>query len=96
MSNHNFSFVGGEILRSIGASWLVAYAYYEKVDATHTSWNKVKTADTRIARYKSCREYHKEWLQEVLRMNPDNLNKNTIGLSAEEIKNMARDILVQM
>lgn len=63
MANHNFNFEGGEILRTIGATWLVSYAYYDHVDKTHTNWNEVKTTSQRISRYERSREHHTNWLR---------------------------------
>ena len=57
------------------------------------NWKKVSTAQSRISKYHSGREYHKVWLDEVLTMNPANLDKNTIGLDAQRVKMMAREIL---
>lgn len=93
MANHNFSFAGGDILSKMGAAWFVSYAYYEKIDRTHKSWNLVSTASSRASKYKSGVSYHKEWLQEVLVMKDENLNKNTIGLDARRVKAMASEIL---
>ena len=93
MAAHNFSFEGGEILTGMGASWFVSYAYYEKVDREHRNWDRVSTAKSRLSKYNQGRAYHKAWLCEVLEMNPANLNKNTIGLTASETKTMAKEIL---
>ena len=96
MSAHSFSFEGGEILSKMGASWFVSYAYYEKVDVTHKNWDKVSTTASRISRYNEGRKYHKLWLQEVLVMNPINLNRNTLGLDASQIKTMAKAVLTKL
>ncbi len=93
MAAHNFNFEGGEILTGMGASWFVSYAYYEKIDRTHRNWDRVATTQPRISKYNKGRVYHKAWLQEVLVMNSANLNKNTIGLSAEATKSMAKKLL---
>ncbi len=93
MATHNFSFVGGEQLAKIGASWFVSYAYYEKIDRTHKNWNNIGTASVRVSKYNKSRAFHKKWLLEVINMNPNNLNKNTIDLSAEVIKDMAKELL---
>lgn len=37
--------------------------------------------------------FHKAWLQEIVNMNTLNLNKNTIGLSTNEIKRIAKELL---
>lgn len=96
MASHNFAFEGGEILTGMGASWFVSYAYYEKVDPTHKNWAKVSTTQSRLSRYNKGRKYHKAWLNEVLVMNPANLNKNTIGLDAVQTKAMAKAVLAKL
>lgn len=96
MASHNFAFEGGEILTGMGASWFVSYAYYEKVDPTHKNWAKVSTTQSRLSRYNKGRKYHKAWLNEVLVMNPANLNKNTIGLDAAQTKAMAKAVLAML
>lgn len=93
MASHNFYFTGGEILTGMGASWFVSYAYYEKIDNTHRNRDRVATTQPRISKYKKGIAYHKDWLMEVISMNPDNLNKNTIGLDAYQTKEMARELL---
>ena len=96
MTNHNFSFEGGEELRSIGATWLVSYAYYDHVDKTHKNWAKVSTAKMRAKRYERTREYHEIWLKYVESMEDANLSKNTIGLTPQETKAMAKKVLESM
>ena len=54
---------------------------------------RVSTTQPRISKYNKGRPYHRAWLQEVLAMNPANLNKNTIGLDATQTKAMAKVIL---
>ena len=93
MATHDFSFSGGKILSRMGATWFVSYAYYETIDKFHMDWKKVSTVQSRISKYHSGKEYHKVWLNEVLAMNPANLSKNTIGLDAQQVKMMAREIL---
>ena len=93
MAVHSFSFEGGDILAKMGASWFVSYAYYKNVDSTHMNWSKVTTTQSRISRYNAGQKYHVAWLKEVLSMNPINLNKNTIGLDANQTKEMARAVL---
>ena len=93
MSTHKFSFVGGDILTAIGASWFVSYAYYEMIDRTHKNWDNVSTAKNRISKYHKGKPYHRDWLLQIINMNPANLNKNTIGLNSERTKGMARELL---
>lgn len=56
-------------------------------------YRSIQNGKTRITKYNKGKPYHKAWLQEIVNMNPLNLNKNTIGLSAAEIKSMAKDLL---
>ena len=93
MAAHNFTFEGGEILTGMGASWFVSYAYYEKIARTHMNWSKVATTQPRISKYNKGKPYHRIWLEEVISMNPANLNKNTIGLDASQTKRMAKELL---
>ena len=93
MTSHNFSFEGGEILTGMGASWFVSYAYYQYIDKGHTNWDRVATTQPRISKYNKGKPYHKSWLKEVVNMNPANLNKNTIGLNSDDVKNMAKQLL---
>ena len=93
MKLHNFNFDGGEALNKIGAAWFVSYAYNEKRDSTHTNWTRVKTTKSRISNYERSREYHKFWLNKVLLMNDEKLNKNTLLLNASAVKYMAKKLL---
>lgn len=93
MAHHGFAFDGGDRLSAMGATWFVSYAYYDRVDPNHKNWEKVSTAKNRIGQYNSTHRYHKAWLEEVLKMNPANLNKNSIGLTAQETQTMAKKLL---
>ena len=93
MITHNFSFDGGDILSKMAASWFVSYAYHKYIDNSHMNWSKVSTAGSRISKFNACKIYHKYWLYQVIIMNPNNLNKNTIGLSASQTKTMAKELL---
>ena len=95
MSSHAFNFDGGEYLTAIGATWFVSYSYYNYVDSSHENWKRVSTFKNRQATYRNTKQYHIFWLQKVLEMNPDQLNKNTINLSADTIKQMAKEILAK-
>lgn len=83
-------------MRSIGATWLVSYAYYDRVDKTHKNWDKVSTAKMRIRRYERTRDYHEIWLKYVESMGDANLSKNAIGLTPQETKAMAKKVLQSM
>lgn len=96
MGRHTFNLEGGEELTTMGACWFVSYAYYKWVDNGHVNWKKVSTSSSRISVYDRTKEMHKFWLLNVLNMNDNNLNKNTIGLNGKNIKTMAQKILNKM
>lgn len=93
MSNHAFNFDGGEILSKLGASWFVAYAYFCYADKSVRHWANVSTYQSRISTLNRSKQYHIFWLKHILHMNNRNLNRNTIGLPAEQVKKMANDVL---
>ena len=86
---HTFSFEGGDKLTTIGATFFVSYLYYLHIDSSHTNWNSIKTQKSRISTLKSSGKYHAGWLRNIASMSDANLNRNTLGLHAEEIKKMA-------
>ena len=93
MATHDFSFEGGDILSKMGASWFVSYAYYKYIDSSHDNWSRVLTTQSRISKFNTSKSYHKYWLNQVVVMNSANLNKNTIGLEANQTKSMAKELL---
>ncbi len=93
MSSHPFSFLGGDILADMGATWFVSYSYYDKIDSSHCNWNKIKSVEMRKSVYNKSKSYHKNWLQEVLSMNPLKLKTNKIGLDPNATKAMAKKLL---
>ncbi|WP_156913900.1 hypothetical protein [Comamonas badia] len=92
-THHSFSFEGGEHLTTIGATFFVSYLYYQHIDPTHRNWDSIKTKTSRISTITSSEKYHRAWLERIGGMNNVNLNKNTLGLSGEAVKEMARTIL---
>lgn len=80
-------------LRTMGASWFVSRAYQDHVDASHLNWQRAKTLQPRMSSYASSTERHAEWLHIVLDMNPKKLAHNSLGLTPERIKDMARRTL---
>lgn len=90
---HDFKFNGGDILRHIAAGWFVSYAYYEHINKKHINWSRAHSSQVRQRKYFMSREYHKEWLNEVLHMSDDKLNTNQLGLTANQIKEMAAEVL---
>jgi hypothetical protein len=93
MSGHPFNFAGGEDLATMGASWFVSYHYHGTIDPSHENWRTVPTYKNRISVFNRTKEYHLFWLEQVLNMNDDNLEKNEIGLTGSQIKQMARALL---
>lgn len=96
MGRNCFQFEGGEDLTTMGACWFVSYAYYCYIDKGHLNWNRVSTYNNRISVYNRSSRYRRLWLSEIVDMSNDNLNKNTIGLSATDIKTMAAELLKKM
>jgi hypothetical protein len=92
-TTHSFSFEGGDILATIGATWFVSYAYYKHIDRTHKNWERVKTSVSRASTFSRSAKYHRYWLGEVLKMNDENLKKNTIGITPSATKKMASELL---
>lgn len=96
MSRHVFSFEGGDDLTTMGACWFVSYCYYKFIDPNHRNWDRVSTSSNRISVFTKTKKYHKYWLSEILNMNNSNLNKNSLGLSSFQIKEMAEALLAKM
>lgn len=93
---HPFNFNGGENLTTIGATWFVSYAYYKHIDNSHIAWKNVKTVNSRISVFNRTAVHHKYWLYKIVQMNDENLNKNTIGLNATDIKKMANILISKL
>lgn len=90
---HSFHFKGGGELTTMGAVWFVSYMWYNIIDKAHENWNYVSTVNQRISTYNRTIHFHIFWLNQILQMNPSNLNKNTIGLNGHEVINMAKKLL---
>ncbi|MBR3885431.1 MAG: hypothetical protein IKJ33_03080 [Clostridia bacterium] len=91
--SHSFNFKGGHLLSNMGASWFVSFCYYENVDKNHINWAFISTVDNRMSTFKRSLKYHRFWLEQILEMNDKNLEKNTIDLTAEQIKCMAMELI---
>lgn len=87
-----FIFEGGDILTRIGASWFISYNYCKDIDSTHTNWTKVETTELRKKYFEKSTNYHETWVHKILHMEDSRLNRNKIGLSAEDIKRMAKKL----
>ena len=90
---HTFSFEGGDLLTTIGATYLVSYLYFKHVDSSHQNWISIKTQRSRISVISRTEEYHQAWLEKIGSMNEANLNKNTLGLNSSTIKKMALSVI---
>lgn len=86
-------FEGEDLLRKMGATWFVSYAYHNHIDKSQMNWNKVRTTKMRITYYVKSKQYHREWLEQILAMNDKSLATNTIGLTPSETKKMAKELL---
>ena len=89
---HIFSFEGGDQLTTIGATFLVSYLFHQYIDSTDNNWEKIKTKNSRISTINRSENYHRNWLNHIASMSDVNLNKNTLGLDALVVKNMAQAI----
>ena len=90
---HVFSFEGGDLLTTIGATFFVSYLYHQYIDPTHKNWAKLKTQKSRISTINRSESYYRNWLNHVGNMSEANLNRNTLDLDALVIKEMALAIL---
>jgi len=86
---HIFSFDGGDLLTTIGATFFVSYLYHCNVDSTHRNWASIKTQKSRISTINRSKKYHRIWLNHIGSMSEVNLSKNTIGLDGATVKKMA-------
>ena len=96
MGKHEYKFNGGQYLTRIGSSWLVSYMYYLRIDKKHKNWENVSNPSDRIKKFNKCSQFHMEWLQEIVNMNPKQLNRNEIGLTGQEVIKMADELLTLM
>lgn len=85
-----FKFAGGKYLTRIGASWFVSYMYGTLKDPTHLNWKNVSNPSSRASSCVSNSIYHKIWIAEIVGMNPKQLQRNKIGLTGQEILDMAK------
>lgn len=95
MATHSFNFEGGDRLSCMSATWFVSYMYYKNIDNHHLNWGNVDTTSSRISTFNKTKQYHIFWLKQVLDMNPNQLDRNTIGVDPETTKEHARELLSQ-
>jgi hypothetical protein len=93
MGRHAFSFEGGELLTTVGATFFVSYLYYRHVDSTHNNWASINTKASRISTINRSEQHHRAWLERINGMNDANLGKNTLGLDGTAVKKMAQAVL---
>ena len=96
MCSHEYKFNGGQYLTRIGSSWLISYMYYLKIDKNHRNWKTVSNPLDRIKKFNKSTQFHMEWLQEIVNMNPKQLSRNEIGLTGQEVIKMADELLTLM
>ena len=96
MGRHSFTFEHGDKLTSMGATWFVSRAYNIYIDSNHTNWRNVPTYESGSSNFRNCVKLHRYFLDRVLEMKNDNLNKNKIDLTGSEVKKMALEIIMKM
>ncbi|MCL1944622.1 MAG: hypothetical protein FWF56_02285 [Firmicutes bacterium] len=80
-------------LQTMGASWFVSYKYYNHIEKQHTNFCNAKNTQSRESAYNNSTKFHKQFLEKVLEMNDNSLNLNRINLRANQIKQMAKELL---
>lgn len=90
---HAFNFEGGDVLNKMGVAWFVSYAYSVRKNHAHDNWRRTTTARMRKAFFDKSVAYHRFWLYKILHMDDKRLNRNTIGLTAAQVKRMAHELL---
>ena len=89
---HDFSFEHGAELARMGASWFVSYSWFRYAEKTHLNWKKVKSYPSRISMYIRTKEYHKFYLEQIVKMS-EKLSTNKIELTKNEVISMAKELL---
>lgn len=92
---HIFSFEHGDELTTMGATWFVSYAWYDCKDNTHLNWQNVKTSESRRIVYDNTREFHRYFLEQIIKMDRNRLSTNKIELSGSEVIEMAQQLLLE-
>jgi|GEM_PF-1908696 len=91
-SNERKYFEAGEKLRAVGASFVVSFLYWKLVDSKHTNWRLAKTNNP--ISITNNKDYWSIWIEAIVFKDPGFLGTNKIGLSGQEIINMAKELLV--
>lgn len=90
MSSRDFKFDKTGMLRHIGASFYATYLYSLNIDDNEKRWISVSTK-WRLKHIPQTKKYVRKWLNEILKMR--NLHRNRMGISANEIKKFAQNLL---
>lgn len=91
-AHHNYAFDGADYLVVMGSSWFISYMYYDLIDRKHQNWRRVRTYPNRSAVYRRTQEFHQTYLHEILKMDPNLLNRNAIGILGNDVIAMAKMI----
>lgn len=79
-------------LRSVGASFFISYLYHNKINHSHTNWEIISKQIPRINTINNNEEFHKDWINKIINMNPSKLSNNKIGLSGLQVISMAKEL----
>lgn len=85
-------FEAGEKLRAVGASFLVSFLYYKKIDSTHSNWRLANTSNP--STIINNEKYWKIWLEAIAKKDSASLGQNRINLSGTDIIIMAQELLL--
>ena len=83
-----------EIINKIGASYLISYLYGKYIDKNHDNYKRRETDKTALI--ESNRKFFYDMVQVILQMDESRLDSNKIGLSGEEVKRMAEELLKKL
>lgn len=95
MAYWSYPFDHNDYLTRMGASWFVSYSYYKYIDKYHNNWNKLKKnkVDFNIKIFNESKKYHYNFLKDIVKNVGCSVGKNKIGLSSDEVKEMAKKLL---
>lgn len=89
--NEKKYFEAREKLRTVGASFLVSYLYWKKIDQTHNNWRLANTNNPNTI--DGNKEYWTIWIEAITHKDPGSLGQNKINLSGSQIITMAKRLL---
>ena len=79
-------------LNRMGKSWFILYKYYECVDRNETGWMNCSTVQMRKNVYERTRQYHVDWLHDIIFTSKNKLETNKLGKAGLSINRMAEEI----